>query len=185
LSVVRREISGLPKLLRSAVCLHFYGNMTYPELSAALECSEKAARKRVERGVQRLRLRLASCGLAIGAGRCRCAGWTHAGQRCGVRIESFERIIGIASRRVAGAFASSGRAAGRAWPKREGIAIMGKYVVGVAALLAFALSGVQAIRIHSMARIGRCATRPRQRKNRDRLAALRNSLLKTRARQRR
>ncbi|HLX63946.1 MAG TPA: sigma-70 family RNA polymerase sigma factor [Planctomycetota bacterium] len=146
---VRDEVAGLPDLLRSAVCLHFYGEMTYPELSAALECSEKAARKRVERGVQRLRTRLACGTAAVGAGALAAA------------------LIGQSASSAAAASASTSLSIGQlaAWQallnhpaapllagvaKGTGVAIMTKYVVGAAAVLAFGLSTFQAVRINTL-----------------------------------
>lgn len=156
LAWVRNEIAGLPDLLRSAVCLHFYGEMSYPELSAALECSEKAARKRVERGVQQLRTRLSRGGLALGVG-------ALAAALIGQTQMSSAGALGAASAAGVSNALTLGQLA--AWQallnnpatpllagvaKVGGVAIMTKYVVGVAAVLAFGLSTVQAVRLHSM-----------------------------------
>jgi len=62
---LRHEVEALPESLRLPVMLHFYGEMDYPELSAALECSQATARQRVHRGVDRLRRRLALLGIAL------------------------------------------------------------------------------------------------------------------------
>jgi RNA polymerase sigma-70 factor (ECF subfamily) len=62
---LRQEVEALPESLRLPVMLHFYGEMDYPELSAALECSQETARQRVHRGVDRLRRRLALLGAAL------------------------------------------------------------------------------------------------------------------------
>ena len=62
---VRREIAELPDVLRDSVVLKFYGELDYPELSQALACSPEAARKRVQRGLERLRSRLALAGVAF------------------------------------------------------------------------------------------------------------------------
>jgi len=63
--LVRHEVSALSEPLREAVCLHFYAGLTYAELAASVACSVEAAKKRVQRGLERLRSRLVSRGLMI------------------------------------------------------------------------------------------------------------------------
>jgi len=63
--MVRHEVSALSEPLREAVCLHFYAGLTYAELASSVACSVEAAKKRVQRGLERLRSRLVSRGLMI------------------------------------------------------------------------------------------------------------------------
>jgi RNA polymerase sigma-70 factor (ECF subfamily) len=65
---LRREVAGLPGELRETIILHFYGGLDYRALSLALSCSAEAARKRVQRGLERLRTRLALLGLVFTMG---------------------------------------------------------------------------------------------------------------------
>jgi len=66
--LVRHEVAALSEPHREAVCLHFYAGLPYAELAASLTCSVEAAKKRVQRGLERLRSRLGSRGLVIGIG---------------------------------------------------------------------------------------------------------------------
>ncbi len=66
LDLLRREVALLPETLRLPICLRFYGGMEYDEVAAALCCSSDAAKKRVQRGIDQLRSRLARAGVAIG-----------------------------------------------------------------------------------------------------------------------
>lgn len=161
LAIVRSEVARLPELLRSAVCLHFYGELSYPELSETLGCNEKAARKRVERGVQKLRSRLAGAGVAVGAAALAAAlgGSAHACEALGVavtaasaataapvsealnlaRLAEWQTLLNHPATPLLASVAKVG-----------GTAIMTKYIVTTAALLAFALSGVQTYRMSSL-----------------------------------
>lgn len=164
-TLVRNEISRLPEAVRSAVCLYFYGEMSYPELSVALDCTEKAARKRVERGVNRLRARLAAAGLVLGAGAlagalggtaqaCEFAGVTAAAATATTAVPTaLSASLDLAHLAKWQALLNHSAApmlTGVA--KVGGIAIMTKYVVGVAAMLVLALSGYQAVRLESLSR---------------------------------
>lgn len=53
---------------RQAVLMRFYEKMTFPQIGQALQISEEAARKRVERAVDQLRESFARKGVATGAG---------------------------------------------------------------------------------------------------------------------
>lgn len=63
--ILKREVADLPETLREPILLRFYAEMDYPELGRALDCSPDAAKKRVQRGLERLRVRLALLGLAL------------------------------------------------------------------------------------------------------------------------
>jgi RNA polymerase sigma-70 factor (ECF subfamily) len=153
-ALLRGEVARLPELLRIAVCLHFYGNLSYSELGVSLGCNEKAARKRVERGVQKLRARLAGEGLAFGAVALVSVlgGSSHAATGAAfVAAPQISNTLSLA--RLAEWQALLHHPAA---PVLTGIAkigatvIMAKYIVTIAALLAFALSGVQAYRTSSL-----------------------------------
>jgi len=62
---LRQEVAGLPDDLRDSIVLRFYGELEYIQLGAALSCTTAAAKKRVQRGLERLRTRLALLGLAL------------------------------------------------------------------------------------------------------------------------
>lgn len=66
--LIRHEVNALPETSREALCLHFYGGLTYAELASNLACSTEAVKKRVQRGLEQLRSRLVSRGLIIGLG---------------------------------------------------------------------------------------------------------------------
>ena len=172
---IRGEIAGLPELLRSAVSLHFFGEMSYPELSSALDCSEIAARKRVERGLTRLRDRLVAGGVAISAGTLMIA-LSAPARACGASAATAATMALANGSVVSGASAASAAApvselftiqrlaqwqallhhpatpllAGVA--KTGGIVIMTKYVIGVAAVLMFGVTAVQHNRINAVSR---------------------------------
>ncbi len=61
-----REVARLPQRYRDAIVLRFYQGMQYPQLAAGLGITESAARKRVTRGVERLRNRLGATEAGIG-----------------------------------------------------------------------------------------------------------------------
>lgn len=62
---LRREIAALPDTLREPVLLRFFGELDYAELGSALACSPDAAKKRVQRGLEHLRARLAALGVSL------------------------------------------------------------------------------------------------------------------------
>lgn len=53
-------VGELPPKQRAAVALRFAGDLGYPEVAAALECSPEAARRSVHEGMKRLRERVAA-----------------------------------------------------------------------------------------------------------------------------
>ena len=65
--MVRREMVALPDDLRQPLLLRFYGELEYPQIAQQLRVSEQAVRKRVSRGVDRLRQRLAGAGALLSA----------------------------------------------------------------------------------------------------------------------
>ena len=67
-AILQREVAELPEALREPILLRFYAEMDYPALGQALACSPDAAKKRVQRGIDRLRVRLALLGLALTVG---------------------------------------------------------------------------------------------------------------------
>lgn len=62
---LRQEIAALPETLREPVLLRFFGELDYTELGDALSCSPDAAKKRVQRGLDHLRSRLAVFGVSL------------------------------------------------------------------------------------------------------------------------
>jgi RNA polymerase sigma factor (sigma-70 family) len=62
---LRQEIATLPETLREPVLLRFFGELDYSELGDALSCSPDAAKKRVQRGLDHLRSRLAILGVSL------------------------------------------------------------------------------------------------------------------------
>lgn len=58
-------IARLPAMERSSVVLHFFGNKTHKEVGRSLGLSEEAARKRVSRGLERMRLVLEGRGIGL------------------------------------------------------------------------------------------------------------------------
>jgi RNA polymerase sigma factor (sigma-70 family) len=69
LSPILDELVGrLRETDRQAVLLRFYQSKSFPEIGQAMEISEDAARKRVQRAVDRLRELFAIKGVSIGAG---------------------------------------------------------------------------------------------------------------------
>ena len=67
-AILQREVADLPETLREPILLRFYAEMDYPALGQALACSPDAAKKRVQRGLDRLRVRLALLGLLFTLG---------------------------------------------------------------------------------------------------------------------
>jgi len=62
---LRQELAALPEILREPVLLRFFGELDYAELGSALACSPDAAKKRVQRGLDQLRSRLALLGVSL------------------------------------------------------------------------------------------------------------------------
>ena len=148
LEQVRREVGRLPELLRGAVCLHYYGELSYGDLSSALACSQDVARKRVERGLSELRGRLAAAGLAVGLAALSSvlsgtggtvAAVSGGGAGAAVALKQFTAWQALLHSTHGPALAGV--------VKWGGLAIMSKYIVGTAALLALTLSGVQTWRM--------------------------------------
>lgn len=145
--LVRREVAALPDGLRIPVCLHFYGDVSYDELGVALDCSQDAAKKRVQRGVERLRSRLACGGLIVGASALMSAlagAPAHAAEAVPLaldtqRFAAWQALLHSPSAPVLTGVATLG-----------GITVMTKCVFGAVAVLLFALIGVQAVHVNSL-----------------------------------
>lgn len=143
LALLRQEVSELPELLRSAVCLHYYAQLSIPELSATLNCTEAAARKRVERGVQCLRERLMRGGLALGT--VALVSSLHTPARAAensASIQCFEKWQSVLY---------SPSAPALSFATHLGvIAIMTKHFAAAVAILALLLCGVQTYRLNAL-----------------------------------
>ncbi len=66
--VLDEAIDGLDEADREAIVMRFYEQRDFRSLGAALGVSDDAAQKRVSRALEKLRLRLASQGVALGLG---------------------------------------------------------------------------------------------------------------------
>src|SRR5690242_15403162 len=55
-SMLDEVIARLPAVERSSVLLHFFGNKTHKQVGHTLGLSEEAARKRISRGLEKMRL---------------------------------------------------------------------------------------------------------------------------------
>jgi RNA polymerase sigma factor (sigma-70 family) len=64
---IRDELAALPEPQRDAVALRFFGGLPYEQLGAALRISQDAAKKRVQRGLDAMRARLAAGGALFSA----------------------------------------------------------------------------------------------------------------------
>jgi len=172
---VRREVAQLPESLREPLSLRFFGALEYAELSMALGCSEDAAKKRVQRGLDRLRTRLAAVGIALSLGALMSA--LGPGSVSAAEIGA-AGAVGDAGLNAAGnsasTFANPANSAATqfldpqrlaAWqgllhsthaPALSGVVILGgltvmaKQILGAAAVILFALVGVGAMQIHSL-----------------------------------
>jgi len=58
-------MARLPALERSSVLLHFFGNKTHKEVGRTLGLSEEAARKRISRGLEKMRMVLQGRGVGV------------------------------------------------------------------------------------------------------------------------
>ena len=135
------------------MCLHYYAHLSIPELSVALNCSQAAARKRVERGVQCLRDRLAQRGLVLtalalisilGAPAQAAVSAETASTSTVSTVQCLEKWQSLLHSSVTPTL--SGVA------KIGVIAIMTKYIVGAVALLALLLGGVQTYQLNAMSK---------------------------------
>lgn len=152
LALLRQEINSLPELLRGAVCLHFFGQMSYPELSAALECSENTARKRVERAVKRLRERLAFGGVSLSAGTLlvTLSGSTHTANAAASATPfslnpCHAKWLALLNHPAAPALPGIATTIG-------GLTLMTKTILVTAAALAFTAASIQTLRVNSLTR---------------------------------
>lgn len=62
---VRQAVEALPEQHRQPLLLHYYGDMGYEEIAAALSCTVTTARVKVHRAIKRLRRQLAGAGLLL------------------------------------------------------------------------------------------------------------------------
>jgi RNA polymerase sigma factor (sigma-70 family) len=62
---VDRELSRLPSADRQLLLLHYFDGLTVPEAAQTLAISVEAARKRLHRALDRLRVRLAGAGVGV------------------------------------------------------------------------------------------------------------------------
>lgn len=60
LQQVERAMEGIPAVYRAALVLRAFGDLSYPEIAAALGCSEGTVMSRINRARERLRERLRS-----------------------------------------------------------------------------------------------------------------------------
>jgi RNA polymerase sigma-70 factor (ECF subfamily) len=67
LAGLRRHLAGLPEIHRRVLELRFLDQRSYDEIATALGVNEAAARKRVDRALVELRLRLRRDGVAVPA----------------------------------------------------------------------------------------------------------------------
>jgi hypothetical protein len=65
--IVDEMVAQLSRADREAILLRYYRNLTFVELGAEIGCTEEAARKRVDRAVEKLRRAAAQKGLSCGA----------------------------------------------------------------------------------------------------------------------
>ncbi|HEY3322001.1 MAG TPA: sigma-70 family RNA polymerase sigma factor [Planctomycetota bacterium] len=152
LALLRQEVEQLPESLRLPLCLHYYGGMEYPEVAETLSCSSDAAKKRVQRGVERLRSRMAALGVLAGIGVISsglAGGSAHAAEGS----LSANTLVLDAQRQAAWQALLSSPAA----PTLTGVAVIGggvfmakKIALGVAALLLLSSVAVEGVRIHSL-----------------------------------
>jgi RNA polymerase sigma-70 factor (ECF subfamily) len=145
--LVRHEVTGLSGPLREAVCLHYYAGLPYADLAATLACSAEAAKKRVQRGVERLRKRLVSRGLVLGLG-------ALTAQLAGGVAEAAQATAATATTATAVAFEvqrqatwqallnSSQQAAFSYAAQFGGAALMSKTSLMIAGVAVFCLTGV-------------------------------------------
>lgn len=68
--VLDDALAALPESDREAILLRFYRSLTFPEIAAAVGIASDAARKRVDRAVDRLRVQLGRRGCHLGTATC-------------------------------------------------------------------------------------------------------------------
>jgi len=68
--VLDDALAALPESDREAILLRFYRSLTFPEIAAAVGIASDAARKRVDRAVERLRVQLGRRGCHVGTATC-------------------------------------------------------------------------------------------------------------------
>jgi RNA polymerase sigma factor (sigma-70 family) len=68
--VLDDALAALPESDREAILLRFYRSLTFPEIAAAVGIASDAARKRVDRAVERLRVQLGRRGCHVGTAAC-------------------------------------------------------------------------------------------------------------------
>jgi RNA polymerase sigma factor (sigma-70 family) len=68
--VLDEALAALPEPDREAILLRFYRSLTFPEIAATIGIATEAARKRVDRAVERLRIQLAHRGCQLAPAAC-------------------------------------------------------------------------------------------------------------------
>ncbi|MCZ7645855.1 MAG: sigma-70 family RNA polymerase sigma factor [Planctomycetota bacterium] len=131
-AVLREEVASLPENLRTPLVLRYFGGLDYAQVAAQLGLREAAARKRVQRALERLRARLAATALlppAAGAWPIACV------SKVGVPAAAAARV----ARWAASGEASAAPALEAVVPESaKGVGIMFKIGIGSAASAALA-----------------------------------------------
>jgi RNA polymerase sigma-70 factor (ECF subfamily) len=65
---VQQALSDLPEKYRTAVAMRYLDDLSFSDISAALQTREKSVRTRTSRGLERLRILLQRRGVSVGAG---------------------------------------------------------------------------------------------------------------------
>ena len=136
-AVVRAELQQLPEAFQQALTLRYYGGLEVRDVAGQLSLSEEAARKRITRGVEQLRKRLAQLGLTVAG--------AELATLCGA-VETAEQLS-LSSHRLAqwkGLLTSPQHAALNALASTGGMTLMAKCAIGITALVFASVVGVQA-----------------------------------------
>jgi RNA polymerase sigma factor (sigma-70 family) len=66
-ALLQREVAALPEKNRLSLLLHYYGGLSDQEISVELDCPSATVKTHRHRGLEKLRARLAVCGVALPA----------------------------------------------------------------------------------------------------------------------
>ncbi len=141
-AAVRAELQQLPEAFQQPLALRYYGGLDVRDVAGQLRLSEEAARKRISRGLEQLRKRLALLGLTLAE--------AELVALCSAEIAEAAGTAGhlsLSSHHLAqwkGLLTSPQHAALNALASTGGMTVMAKCAIGITALVLAGVVGIQA-----------------------------------------